>query len=203
VDPKVKEVRRKIQVCCSKNDLTTAMETINCALSDGIKIEAQTFYNLINLCDGFAEKGVHVGTPKPGLKNDQPSDDSSTEDLIEDTRAEETSPITHSIHGEEISNQQRKEYAFMVKGYMDCSNLPLIETAYTALVKILCRTGDLHEAESILIESEKCKQCKPRLRLYSPLLAAYAEQGERQYRTWIFSFNPFLLNNKSLLLPFR
>lgn len=201
VDPNILAVRRKIQMCCSKNDVVTAMDTMHCALRDGIQIEAQTFYNLLNLCDGFAEKGLHIGTPKPNdLNQRSDDDDSSATRFIESIHADETDLATQSKQKIEISIQQRKEYAYKVKGYMDTLNLPLIETAYTALIKILCRTGDLGDAESLLAESEKCEQCKPRLRLYSPLMVAYAEKGEKKWsmRQVFLSLCPF---QQSIPLP--
>ena len=159
------------------------MATIQSALRDEIKVEAQTFYNLLNLCDGLGDKGIHVGTPKPCLSNEPlPSDNNDNTGFLDNTNALETIKNQQVLGGDVITLQQRKECAFIVKGHMDRLKLPLIETAYTALIRILCRTGDLDDAESILGESEKCEQCKPRLRLYSPLLVAYADKGKSPYK---------------------
>jgi ribonuclease P protein 3 len=176
IDPEVLTVRRKIQLCCSSDDLETAMATIQTALQSNIKIEAQTFYNLLNLCDGLRDKGIHVGTPRPSF-GDEAVTDCESEKLETPEELHSHDVKVRTIKGPDISPQQRKVYAFIIKEHMDSQRLPLVETAYTALIRILCRTGDLDEAESILHESERCEQCKPRLRLYSPLLVAYAEKG--------------------------
>ncbi|KAL7466572.1 hypothetical protein ACHAXS_006862 [Conticribra weissflogii] len=109
IDPKILDVRRKIQFCCRDNDLSLALATFyecmmgtyydggkECRLREGLTaasaigssdandgendatetkgmgrvfLEAQTLYNLLNLCEGsFGEREkvgrVHVGTPK-------------------------------------------------------------------------------------------------------------------------------------------
>lgn len=57
-------------------------------------------------------------------------------------------------------------------------NIPLNETAYTALVKVVTRAKDLSLAESIITEAEGIQQCRLKLRLYSPLISTYCEMGD-------------------------
>jgi pentatricopeptide repeat protein len=61
---------------------------------------------------------------------------------------------------------------------MKVLQLPLNETAYTAIVKVLVRNQEFQTAEQVLDESETVQQCKPRLRLYSSLLVAYCEHRQ-------------------------
>ena len=154
VDPKVLEARRQIQVACRENDLEFAMNVYENAVESDTRLEAQCFYNLLNLCDGL-ERSVHVGTPK--------RDGSETSKVL---------PVGDSG----ISNKRRQDYAFRIKDHMAQLNLPLNETAYTALAKVLVRNKEYAKAEEVLDESESVQQCKPRLRLYSPLLTAYCEE---------------------------
>ena len=63
MDPKVLSIRRQIQLGCRDNDLEAAMKVYDEAVQADIHLEAQTFYSLLNLCDGL-ERTVHVGTPK-------------------------------------------------------------------------------------------------------------------------------------------
>ena len=57
-------LRRCIHICCRDNDLATAIEAYEEAIEKEIKLEAKTFYALLNLCDGLDDRRVHVGTPK-------------------------------------------------------------------------------------------------------------------------------------------
>ena len=56
--------------------------------------------------------------------------------------------------------------------------LPLNETAYTAIVKVLVRNKEFEKAEDVLNEAETVQQCKPRLRMYASLLVAYCEHRQ-------------------------
>ena len=53
--------------------------------------------------------------------------------------------------------------------------IPLNETAYTALMRILCQpeNNNLIQAEELLSEAEATQQCKPKLRMYSCLIEAF------------------------------
>ena len=73
LSPEVLDVRRRIQQCCANNDLATAMETYDQAQIDKVAIEAQSFYNLLNLCDGLGDRGVHIGTPKTSKSEERPT----------------------------------------------------------------------------------------------------------------------------------
>ena len=62
-DPQVLEVRRLVQNCCRTDDLHTAITAYDEAVSKGIKVEAQTFYNLLNLCDGLSDRRLRPFSP--------------------------------------------------------------------------------------------------------------------------------------------
>jgi len=168
IDPKVIETRRAIQQCCATNNLSLALEHYNKALLGDIQIEAQTFYNLLNLCDGLAGgsrnrkgKNVHVGTPKSSkVEKEDPKDEKEEEKIVEVSRAE------------------RSAQAFKIKSYMDTHSIPLNETAYTALIRILSKSFDYTKASEILTQAESTQQCNVKLRLYSPLLHAYTIQND-------------------------
>jgi ribonuclease P protein 3 len=173
MDPRILKVRKTIQEGCRTNDLASAMNAYEDALRQGIRIEAQSYYNLLNLCDGLDrdERKVHVGTPKqqqqqnPGESKNTSSEDPST-----------AAPPTAVV----IDSKQRQKYVFAIKQRMQSKevNLPLNETAYSAIVKILSKNKEFQKAEEILEEAETVQQCKPKLRLYASLLHAYCD-GER------------------------
>lgn len=52
-DVRILKVRRTLQQCCADNDLKTALATYENAMEEGVRIEAQTYYNLLNLCGGL------------------------------------------------------------------------------------------------------------------------------------------------------
>lgn len=160
MDPKILELRRIIQVSCGCNNLHKAIGAYDgLHLQEGVKMEAQSYYNLLNLCEGLTERSVHIGTPK------QPKS------LTEET--------TNEIYVEKnYSDEERKKIAFHLKDEMDSMNLPLNETAYTALIRILCKTGDLKEAETLLYQADGCDQCKPKLRMYSCMISAFCKRGD-------------------------
>lgn len=151
MDPQVLEIRKRIQFGCRDNDLVAAMEAYDEAIEKNIKVEAQSFYNLLNLCDGL-ERSVHVGTPK-----DRGTSSANTDE------------------GSSIDEETRLNFAFRLREHMKKLNLPLNETAYSAIVKLLAKAKEYDKALEILKESETVQQCKPKLRLYSSLLIAYCE----------------------------
>ena len=171
----VLNVRRRIQQCCKANDLATAMEAYDEAILSTVRIEAQTFYNLLNLCDGLRDRGIHIGTPKL-VKVDEKSND----------------PVTVRT----VDAQTRQQHAFRIKKHMDEMKLPLNETAYTALVRLLSKATKVDEAEQLLSEAEAVSQCKERLRLYSALLCAYCEMGRMEPALQLWT----RLANKNLVL---
>lgn len=160
MDPKILELRRIIQVSCGTNDLHKAMEAYEkLHIQEGVKMEAQSYYNLLNLCEGLTERSVHVGTPKqPKSLADEPSNQCSVQKYY--------------------SDEERKKFAFDLKAEMDSLNLPLNETAYTALIRILCKTGDMKEAETLLYQADGCAQCKPKLRMYSCIISAFCKRAD-------------------------
>jgi hypothetical protein len=52
-----------------------------------------------------------------------------------------------------VDDETRQKHAFRIKHRMDELNLPLNETAFTALVKVLCRNKQVDEAEQFRISS--------------------------------------------------
>jgi len=178
VTPQVLNVRRRIQQCCKQNDLATAMEVYDEARANNVAIEAQSFYNLLNLCDGLSDRGVHIGTPKSCKIEEK------TETIV----------VVRTVDAE-----TRQQHAFRIKKHMDEMKLALNETAYTALVRLLSKANMVDEAERLLLEAESIQQCKPRLRLYSSLLTAYCETGQMEsaLKMWV------RLANKNLVLTER
>lgn len=177
LDPKILELRKTIQMSCGKNDLHTAIETYErLHIKEGIRMEAQSYYNLLNLCDGLSDRGVHIGTPKES-KNDLNADTEAVGDEPDDK---------DSVQKKIYSLEERKKYAFEIKAAMDAIDLPLNETAYTALVRIQCKSGNLADAENTIHQADKCPQCKPKLRMYSCLISAFCEQGDLEgaLRIW-------------------
>jgi pentatricopeptide repeat protein len=168
LDPRVLQLRRSIQECCRDNDLATAMEQYEQAIKDGISVEAQSFYNLLNLCDGFDDRPVHVGTPKVLVSAITTS---TSDNAPEPNAPAESKTIRH------VDQTTRQEYAFRIQRHMKERNLALNETAYTALIRLLCKAGRVDDANDLLRQAEETQQCKMRLRLYSTLLAAYCDQG--------------------------
>jgi hypothetical protein len=158
VDPKILELRRRIQGACRDNDLEIAMTAYDEAVRDNTRIEAQSFYNLLNLCDGL-ERSVHVGTPKS---------DEDTDTLSKN------SPVRDGS----IDNKKRQDYAFLLKDHMMRLSLPLNETAYSAIVKVLVRNKEYAKAEEMIDESEPVEQCRPKLRLFASLLTAYCDDRQ-------------------------
>ena len=172
-DPQVLEVRRLVQKCCRTDDLHTAITAYDEAVSKGIKFEAQTFYNLLNLCDGLSDRGVHIGTPKAAMRADV-GDTSLSRNGVGDKSS--TTPPPPPV--KEVSNEDRRSHAFRIKTHMENMSLPLNEPAYTALIRILSKANDVKGAEELLAQAENCQQCKPKLRLYSPLIQAYCDNGD-------------------------
>ena len=81
----------------------------------------------------------------------------------------------------------RQALARRVKEYMDEHQIPLTETAYTALVKLWVRAGDLEQAAIWIQEAEGVQQCRVKLRLYAPLLSAHCANGrlDEALRVWL------------------
>jgi ribonuclease P protein 3 len=166
--PLVLEIRRRIQQSCKFNDLHSAMQAYEEANTKDIKIEAPSFYSLLNLCDGL-ERSVHIGTPKPTSNPEELEE----QGVVGDPPPPSTTPIV--IQPVDAATRQR--LAFDIKQRMDDLNLALNETSFTALVKICTRNDQLDHAEKLLDQAEQVKQCRPKLRLYSSLLLAYCDIG--------------------------
>jgi len=153
LDPEMLEIRKRIQFGCRDNDLSAAMKAYDEAVENKIRVEAQSFYNLLNLCDGL-ERSVHIGTPKRR---------SSASDSNEESPA--------------VDEVTRLQFAFRLRDHMKELSLPLNEAAYSAIVKLLSKSKEYDQAAKFLVEAEQVQQCKPKLRLYSSLLHAYCDAG--------------------------
>lgn len=160
MNPVLLATRRSFQHCCKTNDVATALEVYQKALTDDIRVEAQSFYSLLNLCDGLGNRKIHIGTPKPTTVNTDESNKSNNNNKT--VRA--------------VDLEIRKQAAFDIKKRMDHLKIPLNETAYTALVKILTRADDLEAADAVLKEAEGVQQCRVKLRLYAPLIHAFCQK---------------------------
>ena len=164
-------IRRQLQQCCKFNDIHKAMEVYFIAKADNTLMEAQTYYNLLNLCDGLGNRSVHVGTPKPEKTLPEALDHTNT--YHNDTTFRKDQNIITTVNDE-----MRQQYALTIQSDMKQRNISLNETAYTALIRILSKAGKLQDANQLLTQAEQTQQCKPRLRLYSSLLTAHCEAGE-------------------------
>ena len=195
MDQNVLAIRRRIQIGCRDNDLHVAIQAYEDAIQNNIRIEPNTFYSLLNLCDGL-ERLVHSGTTSAfylknkniggdgeGEKDDKnnnkervrkeievPNSSLGSSSLCSDASASKEQTMT-----KEVDLVTRQKYAFQIMDHMSKLNFPLNETCYTAIVRILSRGKDLAKAEEILNEAEQVQQCKPKLRLYSSLLISYCD----------------------------
>jgi len=204
VTPAVLETRRTIQLCCRDNTLRRALTTFHDALRNLIRIEPQTFYQLLNLCEGtFTERGgaVHVGTPRftNNEKNDATKNRNMTttttktddaNDIISTARDDgvssssttavgdndgSTTTTTTAVKQQQLTLGIRFYHANIIYRLMSSLNVPLIEQAYTALIRLASRIGDFDTANMYLNEAEGTspRRCKVKLRMYSSLLRAY------------------------------
>jgi mitochondrial ribonuclease P protein 3 len=127
---------------------------------------------------------IHIGTPKATCCVSTASD-GDAECTAFATAADESpdkdETQTHQNHKPEKSAstfrdmKKRLDYAFQIKEHMTKLNLPLNETGYSAIIKLLCKNKQFEKAEAMLDEAESVQQCKSKLRLYSSLLTAYGE----------------------------
>ena len=190
-DAEVLKVRHSIQMCCKTNDLQSALSLFNEALSSGAVIEPQTYYCLLALCDGFDDRGLHIGTPRPTSWSPKQSINKENQDgkALQEENTNVTEKEDNNARQEdtvEITSDERKTYAFGIKQKMDEHKIPFTETAYTALVRVLCKAKETTRAEEILTEAESNPSIKPRLRMYSALIQALSEQRQmnKVISTW-------------------
>ncbi|CAB9530036.1 expressed unknown protein (Partial), partial [Seminavis robusta] len=156
-DPEVMAARKKIQMCCKSNDLATALEVYRDALTKNIKIEAQSFYSLLNLCDGLERNRIHIGTPKqygtPTTTNTveangMEADNSKVEDTTEEPATTTTNSTETTATTKHVDLETRQKAAFEIKEQMDEQKIPLNETAYSALVKLLSKAKQFEKANA-------------------------------------------------------
>lgn len=179
-DPRMLDTRRRIQLSCRDNDLQTAIKAYEEAIAENVELEAQSYYNLLNLCDGLGKSIVHVGTPKGGASSPTSFErDGHADKSIEVENGAGLTEKQHAMtHPFFMSYQERLEYALRIKERMSQRNLPLNETAYSAIIKLLAKNQEFEKAERMLDEAESVQQCKPKLRLYSSVLTAYCEASQ-------------------------
>lgn len=197
MDPNILGLRRNICQCCATNNFSKAIQLYeDVHVKKNVALEPQTFYNLLNLCEGGlgGERGIHIGTPKP--KIDKTKLDEEVSLPGSKTVSSSISPYADCEEKTKRKNDciytpmQRKEYAFRIKNEMDSLQIPLNETAYTALMRILCQPtiNELAQAEEVLKHAEKTQQCKPKLRMYSCLMEAFCCEKNNNLvgalRTW-------------------
>jgi Pentacotripeptide-repeat region of PRORP len=206
MDPDALQLRITIQQCCAKDDLSTAIQAYDAAVKKGTTILAQCFYNLLALCDGLAERetSIHIGTPKTIIiKNSNGDQEIDNTMVVATTPVDERSSSNVENKNKQkqkevscdvvVSMDERKRHAFRIKAHMDALQIPATEPVYTSLVKLLCKTqtqqttpdaGDelddqarnLDEAEALLQQAKHVQQCRPKLRMYAPLLTAYCKR---------------------------
>ena len=171
-DPQVLVTRRLIQECCRTNDLARALQVFDQAVKDNTRVEPTSLYNLISLCDGLSENPIHIGTPKSHGAGE--NHDAKQQHHQQQSPSAETPPVVATV-----SLEDRKKHAFRIKAYMDEHQYPMNESAYSAMIKLLCKTNDLDQAHEFLTRAEQDKgHCKCKLRLYSSLLIAYCCEQE-------------------------
>jgi len=184
IPPHQLATRRTIQNCCKTSNLSLAILTFYNALNDLIYIDGSVFYQLLNLCEsgssggrddssGDMRKKVHVGTPKNSkhrdkekVQGDNSTANGSNSEITETTNNSKSSSI-------KITLQQRINHATTIHKLLSSLQIPLIEQAYTALIRLSVRNNDYIKAEMYLKEAESTQQCKVKLRLYSTLLRGY------------------------------
>jgi len=175
--------RRTIQNCCKTSNLSLALITFYKALVDLIYIDGSVFYQLLNLCEsggsgsgsgdssGDTRKKVHVGTPKNSKRDDKIQDVSTTANVCSSEITEATNDSKSSSI--KITLLQRINHATTIHELLSSLQIPLIEQAYTALIRLSVRNNAYIKAEMYLKEAEGTQQCKVKLRLYSTLLRGY------------------------------
>mmetsp|Transcript_15965 Transcript_15965/g.25911 ORF Transcript_15965/g.25911 Transcript_15965/m.25911 type:complete len:959 (+) Transcript_15965:239-3115(+) len=178
IDPRVLEIRKRIQLGCRNNDLASAIAAYKEAIANEIHLEAQSFYNLLNLCDGLGK--IHIGTPSgTAMHRQRAGKDKSDDDNVDEEQSKlhlGTSSPSPSDSGD-IDFKKRLEYAFEIRDRMSKLNIALNENAYSAFVKLLSKNREFEKAEKTVDEAEMVQQCNPKLRLYAPLLVAYCEES--------------------------
>ena len=177
IPPIILTTRGTIQLCCRDNNLPLALQTFSNALHNLTRMEAQVFYQLLNLCEGtFAIRTgyVHVGTPKNPQKINTTK--LTNANKIQGEKQEDEGVASAAIPN--ISLRDRLHHAHQIRKLLHGLDIPLIEQAYTALVRLSSRVGDYAKAESYLDEAERTQQCKVKLRMYSSLLQAYCGELE-------------------------
>ena len=164
-DPAVLALRTVVQESCKINDLATAWDAYMKAIKVGTSVESTVFYCLMSLCDGLEDRGIHVGTPSTA----------SSRTNRPDMKPSSTVP-----------ESKRQEYAETVLSHMQQVELPLTESVYTALVRLHSRAGSVDRAADLLTKAEATQQCEVKLRLYTPILVAYATNGNilKAVRLW-------------------
>ena len=186
ISPKVLELRREIQFCCKDNDLPRALRVFRRALGGNndngggggpVRLEPQSFYNLLNLCDGSFAGGdngrVHVGTPKTSSQCHDDGDDEKSRSTTALLNVNKNDDINTTTKNDNITLHQRLNHARQIHTLLTQLNIPCIEPAFTALIRLAVRVGDYELAEEYLDEAEGTQQCKVKLRMYSSLLRGY------------------------------
>ena len=187
IEPEVLEFRRFIHRCCKNNDFASSKKAYYSKVVQGnVRVEAETFVNLLNLCAGLRDERttLHVGTPVVSTNNNNRS-----------TAQNQPSTNNHALPDDDSSFDQfdpqgyseRKEFADELRQKMEHFNFPLKDTGYFALIKLYAldkkdngerNLESVKQARAFLEQAENDEFCRPRLRAYAPLLSAYAQTGQ-------------------------
>lgn len=191
IPSEILSTRRSIQHCCRDNDLPNGLQVLQTAVKECVYLEAQSFYNLLNLCEGSFNSRVHVGTPRP--REDRKSDDTVKSGDAQDGNVDRD---TESHQKKDISLSQRLFYANTIHSLLSQLNIPCTEPTYTALIRLASRVGDFTQAEKYLDEAEGTQQCKVKLRMYSALLRGYC--GDYFHEATVTSVATDKVNGRNL-----
>jgi ribonuclease P protein 3 len=182
IPQEVLSTRRAIQHCCRDNDLSRGLQVVQTAIDECVFLEAQSFYNVLNLCEGSFGR-VHVGTPKPRKSDDD--DTNRNQDVNHGIQDEcnDAKPLkdnndvsrdaSNNESPSEISLPHRLSYANEIHSLLTQLHIPCTEPTYTALIRLASRAGQFDVAQKYLEDAEQTQQCKVKLRLYSGLLRGY------------------------------
>lgn len=138
-----------ISNCCRDMNLEKAVETYNAARSIGVVASIDTFSNLISLVAGLGDQGSGTGPPR---EIEPPTDIAAASAIYVDMKA---------------------------------AGIPFSESIYTAMIRCNSINNRPHEALALYHEMRELNDSDtsttvmtPKLRTFSPMLAAFSAIGE-------------------------
>ena len=108
MNPQVLELCRQIQIACGTNNLPMAIQAYHKATNENIRLEPQSFYNLLSLCDGLGDRSVHIGTPKTPKQGQQQAQPLQPNNNNDDTTTTTTKKDTLDSTNESTMQQENK-----------------------------------------------------------------------------------------------